>query len=52
MADAIFENKQVARRHEELTELEAAGVNPYPYSYGVTHTAAEAIAALVNRAPQ
>ena len=51
MADAIFENKQVARRHEELTELEAAGVNPYPYSYGVTHTAAEAIAAFDAVAP-
>ena len=38
-----YENDQIARRHEELQEIEAAGVSPYPYSYDVTHTSAEAL---------
>lgn len=42
---ATFDNDQIARRHEELHELEAAGVNPYPYSFDVTHTTTEARAA-------
>ena len=34
----VYENDQIARRHEELRELEAAGVHPYPYTFDVTHT--------------
>ena len=34
----VYENEQSARRHEELRELEVAGVQAYPYSFDVTHT--------------
>jgi lysyl-tRNA synthetase class 2 len=34
----VYDNDQIARRHEELLELEAAGVAPYPYSFDVSHT--------------
>ncbi|MCX7930521.1 MAG: lysine--tRNA ligase [Chlorobi bacterium] len=33
-----FDNDQVRRRYEELEELVARGVEPYPYSYDRTHT--------------
>ena len=39
------ENDQIARRYEELEELEASGVIAYPYSFDKTHDAAGARAA-------
>lgn len=33
-----FENDQIRRRYEELDELIARGVEPYPYSFDRTHT--------------
>ena len=47
-----YENEQVARRHEELREIEEAGVNPYPYSYDVTHTSREALDAYEDDGPE
>jgi lysyl-tRNA synthetase class 2 len=38
-------NELMLRRREELTSLVAMGVNPYPYSFDVTHTAAGILAA-------
>lgn len=43
-----FDNDQIARRHEELAELEAAGVLPYPYSFPVTHDSGAALTAYVD----
>ncbi len=36
----IIKNDQELRREEELKLLEEAGINPYPYSFDVTHSAA------------
>lgn len=41
----VYENDQIARRHEELEHLESQGVQAYPYSFDKTHTALQAIAA-------
>lgn len=40
----VYENDQIARRHEELEHLEAQGVQPYPYSFPKTHTTLQAVA--------
>jgi lysyl-tRNA synthetase class 2 len=37
-----FENDQVARRYEELEEIEASGLVAYPYSWPRTHSSAAA----------
>lgn len=37
-----YDNDQVARRYEELEQLEASGVLAYPYSFNKTHDAAAA----------
>lgn len=52
MSDRTTDNKQIVRRREELAELEAAGVNPYPYSFDVTQTSTEAIAAYAEAHPE
>ncbi len=40
----ILKNDQELRREEELALLEQAGINCYPYSFGVTHSAADILA--------
>ncbi len=47
-----FDNDQVARRYEELRELEASGVTTYPYSYNKTHEAAAARAQYREEGPE
>jgi lysyl-tRNA synthetase class 2 len=44
-AVAFDENDQIRFRREKRVRLEAAGVNPYPASYPVTHATGEAIRA-------
>lgn len=39
MAEQV--NDQVLRRREELTLLEEAGINPYPYSFDKTHSSVD-----------
>lgn len=47
-----FENDQVARRYEELHELETQGVVAYPYSFPKTYDAAAARALFRDDAPE
>jgi lysyl-tRNA synthetase class 2 len=46
------DNDQIARRYEELDELEAAGVLTYPYSFHKTHSAAAAKSQFQDDAPE
>jgi lysyl-tRNA synthetase class 2 len=48
----IFDNDQVARRYEELEELEASGVLAYPYSFNKTHSTAAAKSQYQEDAPE
>lgn len=47
-----FENDQVARRYEELHELETEGVLAYPYSFSKTYDAAAARALFRDDTPE
>ena len=38
-------NEQIEQRRENLEALKALGVDPYPYSYAVTHHAEAVLAA-------
>lgn len=48
----IHDNDQVARRYEELQELESAGVPVYPYSFDKTHSAAAAKSQYQDETPE
>ncbi len=45
-------NDLMLRRREEYRELLDRGINPYPYSFDVTATAAATVASFVDDAPQ
>jgi len=47
-----FDNDQVARRYEELDELERLGVETYPYAFTRTHSAAAARSQYQDDAPE
>ncbi len=47
-----YDNDQVARRYEELEQLEEAGVLAYPYSFGKTHSTAAARSHYQDEAPE
>lgn len=47
-----FDNDQVARRYEELDELERLGVETYPYAFNRTHSAAAARSQYQDDAPE
>lgn len=47
-----FDNDQVARRYEELQELERLGVLSYPYAYSRTHSTAAARSQFQDEAPE
>jgi lysyl-tRNA synthetase class 2 len=46
------DNDQVARRYEELQELESSGVVVYPYAFNKTHSAAAARSQFQDEAPE
>jgi len=50
-ATRIPENDQIRNRREKRARLEQAGVDPYPASYPVTRTAAEAVGSYADGAP-
>ncbi|NOY06356.1 MAG: lysine--tRNA ligase [Chlorobi bacterium] len=45
-------NDQMMRRRQELDEIVASGINPFPYSYPVTAHAREILDAFTDDAPQ
>jgi len=47
-----YDNDQVARRYEELEQLESAGVPAYPYSFNKTHSTAAARSQYQDEAPE
>lgn len=47
-----YDNDQVARRYEELEELEKLGVLTYPYAFAKTHSAAAAKSQFQDDAPE
>ncbi len=47
-----FDNDQVARRYEELQELESLGVETYPYSFARTHSTAAARSQYQDETPE
>jgi lysyl-tRNA synthetase class 2 len=46
------QNELIRRRHEELEQLRARGVDPYPYTYAVTAQAREILDTFADEAPQ